>query len=352
MSIVERADLVPGYSVSRLLKGGWHLAGGHGDIDRESAIRDMAAFVEAGITTFDCADHYIGVEEMIGDFRAAYPSLAPAVQIHTKFVPDFARLGNVDKGYVESIIDRSLRRLKVDTLDLVQYYWWDTNIPGYVETAQYLSELRTAGKIAHLGVTNFNVAQLGQLIDAGIPIVANQVQYSPIDLRPDNGMIAFCQANGIQQLCYGTLAGGFFSGEWLGRPEPMGQFENRSRTKYKLIIDDFGGWDLFQDLLATFARIAQRYGATIGQVAVRWILSRPTVVGAIVGATSTRHLAENTATFAFDLDDQDQAAIKAVTDRRTGPEGDCYDLERDKNGRHGSIMRYNQNESAGVNRGA
>ncbi len=344
MSSIEQADLVPGYSISRLLKGGWHLAGGHGEIDRDDAIRDMAAFVEAGMTTFDCADHYIGVEEMIGDFRTAYPSLANSVRIHTKFVPDYGRLGNVHKAYVESIIDRSLRRLKVEILDLVQYYWWDTDIPGYIETAQFLSELRDAGKIAHLGVTNFNVAQLGRLVDAGIPIVANQLQYSPIDLRPQNAMIEFCQANNIKQLCYGTLAGGFFAERWLGEPEPTHPFDNRSLTKYKLIIDDFGGWALFQELLATLARIARRHDATIGQVALRWVLSRPTIVGAIVGATSTRHLAENAATFAFDLDGEDQAAIKSVTDRRTGPQGDCYDLERDKTGRHGAIMRYNQNE--------
>ena len=60
-----------------VIKGGWHLAGDHGRIDRAQAIRDMATFVEAGITTFDCADIYTGVEEMIGDFRAAHPSLAP-----------------------------------------------------------------------------------------------------------------------------------------------------------------------------------------------------------------------------------------------------------------------------------
>ncbi len=344
MSIIERAELTPGYSVSRLLKGGWHLAGGHGTVDRDNAIKDMAAFVEAGITTFDCADHYIGVEEMIGDFRTAYPSLASQVQIHTKFVPDYDRLGSVDMNYVEGIIDRSLRRLKVETLDLVQYYWWDTDVPGYLETAQMLSALRDAGKIRHLGVTNFNVAKLQPLLEAGIPFVANQPQYSPIDLRPENGIIEISQANGIKQLCYGTLAGGFFSKNWVGKPEPMGPFKNRSLTKYKLIIEDFGGWDLFQELLATYARIAARYDATIGQVALRWVLRRPNVVGAIVGATSTRHLAENTGVFAFELDDQDLAEIKAITDRRTGPEGDCYDLERDKTGRHGSIMRYNQNE--------
>ena len=77
---VERTDLAPGKTISRLIKGGWHLAGGHGDIDPKQAIDDMAAFVEAGITTFDCADIYTGVEELIGQFRAAYPDLADKVQ--------------------------------------------------------------------------------------------------------------------------------------------------------------------------------------------------------------------------------------------------------------------------------
>ena len=157
-------------------------------------------------------------------------------------------------------------------------------------------------------------------------------------------MVALCLEHDIKLLCYGTVAGGFFSADWLGRPEPMGPFENRSLTKYKLIIEDFGGWALFQELLGALRRVGEHHDATIGQIAARWILDRPGVAGAIVGATSTRHLAENLEIAAIRLTAADMAEIAAVTDRRTGPLGDCYDLERDKTGRHGSIMRYNQNE--------
>jgi aryl-alcohol dehydrogenase-like predicted oxidoreductase len=66
---VETIELAPGYRISRMLRGGWQLAGGHGAIEAERAIADMAAFVDAGVTTFDCADIYTGVEEMIGRFR-------------------------------------------------------------------------------------------------------------------------------------------------------------------------------------------------------------------------------------------------------------------------------------------
>ena len=345
MPEVPRTELAPGYSISRILKGGWHLAGGHGTVDRAAAIADMAAFVEAGVTTFDCADHYTGVEEMIGDFRAAHPELGRQVQIHTKMVPDYDRLASVDRAYVEGIIDRSLHRLRVERLDLVQFHWWDTGTPGFVETALILQDLKRAGKIAHLGTTNFNTDRMRELVEAGVDLVANQPQYSPIDMRPEGGLIDFCQARGIRQLCYGTLAGGFFSADWLGRPEPDGPFENRSLTKYKLIVEDFGGWDLFQELLGAMAGVAEKHRVSIALVALRWVLDRPGVAGAIIGATSARHLAENLRVFSFDLDAGDRAAIDAVTGRRTGPRGDCYDLERDKDGRHGRIMRYNQNSA-------
>lgn len=344
MTVVERTELVPGYSISRIIKGGWHLAGGHGTIDRDQAIKDMAAFVKAGITTFDCADHYTGVEEMIGDFRADYPDLAKQLQVHTKIVPDFDRLESADRVYIEGIVDRSLRRLRVERLDLLQYYWWDPDgFPAYVETGVILKELRDAGKIAEIGVTNFNTAQLRKLVDAGVPIASNQPQYSPIDLRPEKQLIDYCLGLGARQVCYGTLAGGFFSRDWLGKPEPTGEIENRSRMKYKLIIDDFGGWSLFQDLLGVFASIAERHDATIGQVALRWVLNRRGVAAAIVGATSARHLKENVGVFGVTLTPEDEAAIANVTARSTELAGDCYDLERDKEGRHGSIMRYNQN---------
>jgi aryl-alcohol dehydrogenase-like predicted oxidoreductase len=65
-------SLRPDHRISRVIKGGWQLAGGHGAVDRQAGIEDMIAFADAGITTFDCADIYTGVEAMIGDFRAEY----------------------------------------------------------------------------------------------------------------------------------------------------------------------------------------------------------------------------------------------------------------------------------------
>ena len=146
MSPVETTLLAPGYRISRLIKGGWQLAGDHGSIERQRAVTDMLAFPVAGITAFDCADIYTGVEAMIGDFRRLYrdrcgEAALAAVRIHTKFAPDAAALP-VSRRYTREIIERSLRRLGQERLDLVQFHWWRYEVEGAVETAHWLDELR------------------------------------------------------------------------------------------------------------------------------------------------------------------------------------------------------------------
>jgi aryl-alcohol dehydrogenase-like predicted oxidoreductase len=340
---MQRHFFADGYQISRLIKGSWHLAGGHGAIDQATAIEDMARFVEAGITTFDCADIYTGVEALIGDFRRAYPALATAVQVHTKFVPDLERLASVDVNYVESIIDRSLQRLGMEALDLVQFHWWDYSVPGYVEAALALEALRAKGKIRRIGVTNFDTPRLAELLSAGVSVSTHQVQYSLLDRRPRGPMTDLCRTHGVGLLCYGTVLGGFLSERWLGRDEPGEPYANRSLTKYKLIIDDAGGWDTFQRLLKILEPIAQRHGTDIASIGTAVVLDRPQVAAAIVGATNAAHLDAHRRLDAIRLAPDEHAAIETCLAAHPGPEGDVYTLERDRTGRHGRIMKYNLN---------
>src|SRR5262249_29660737 len=154
------------------------------------------------------------------------------------------------------------------------------------------------------------------------------VQYSLLDARPEHGLAALAARHRIGLLCYGALAGGFLGERWLAAPEPKGPFENRSLTKYKLIIDEFGGWEPFQLLLRTLKRIGDKHGVGIGAVAVRHVLDRPQVAGVIVGARSARHLAETLAADRLRLDTEDKLAIAAILAERKGPTGDTFDLER------------------------
>jgi aryl-alcohol dehydrogenase-like predicted oxidoreductase len=344
---MNRFELAPGYSISRILKGGWQLAGGHGKIDRPRAVRDMFAYAEAGITTFDCADIYTGVEELIGEFLTEWRKAHPAqpIQVHTKYVPDLDTLDSLTAKQTEAIVDRSLARLRVDALDLVQFHWWDFDVPGYVEAAQTLGALQRKGKIRYVGVTNFDAAHLREIFDAGVRVVSDQVQYSVFDRRPVGALSRLCEMQGMKLLCYGALAGGFLSRKWLGAPEPQEPQENRSLTKYKLIIDETGGWGHFQHLLETLQRVGERHGASAGAVALRWTLDQPHVAGAIAGSRDAAHIAETLAAIGLPLDDADRATLRDAVDRHPGPAGEIYALERAKGGRHGRIMHMNLNRS-------
>lgn len=344
---VPTRTLAPGYVVPRLIKGGWQLAGGHGSIDRAHAIADMVAFAEAGITAFDCADIYTGVEELIGEFlrgwHERYGAAAPAIRVHTKCVPDRDALPTLTRRDIERLIDRSLTRLGVDALDLVQFHWWNFDIPGWLEAAAHLADLKRIGKIRQLGVTNFDTPRLRALLDAGIPIVSHQVQCSLLDRRALGDMATLCAERGVGLLTYGALAGGFFHERWLGVREPIAPLENRSLVKYKLIIDEFGGWAAFQPLLRTMRSIADTHVTTIGAVALRAILDEPAVTSVIVGARHADHLMATLASLSLDLTPRERAAFQELVDAAPGPRGDVYDLERDMTGVHAGIMRYNLN---------
>jgi len=347
---VETLELDRGYVVPRVIVGGWQLSTGHASspAPRDEIYRVLARFVEAGLTTFDCADIYGGVEELLGGFRDWYrqrrgASAAAGIQVHTKFVPDRDELQGISRAYVERIIDRSLRRLRVERLDLVQFHWWDYGVSGYLETAGWLGELRRAGKIRLLGATNFDTPRFEELLSSGVEFTSHQVQYSVLDRRPEQGMVDLCARRGIRLLAYGTVAGGFLSERHLGAPEPKGELPNRSLVKYRLIIDEFGGWASFQELLASLDQVARRHRVGIANVATRWVLDRPQVGAAIVGARSETHLEQDLKTFTLRLDAEDAQAIEAVLRSRTGPAGDVYQLERVPGGRHAAIMKYNLN---------
>lgn len=343
--------LAPDYRISRVIRGGWQLAGGHGAIDTAEAIEDLIATADAGITTFDCADIYTGVEEIIGAFRRAYLNRRGAealarIHVHTKCVPDLDKLSHLSRDMLRETVLRSRERLGVERLDLVQFHWWDYAQGDWLQAAHWLDELRREGVLRFVSGTNFDSDHVAQMIDAGIPLASMQVQYSLLDRRPEKRMAGLAAEHGFSFLCYGTVAGGFLSDRWLGQPEPKGALANRSLVKYRLIIEDIGGWDLFQSLLATLRKIADRHDTDIATVASAAVLRRPHVGAAIVGATNRSHLAQNLRVLTLDLSAGDLAQIEAALAPARPLEGDVYTLERDRHGRHGAIMKYNLNEGA------
>ncbi|MCW1410862.1 MULTISPECIES: aldo/keto reductase [Rhizobium] len=331
---MQRLQLAPNYEISRVIRGSWQLASGHGTARSDDPIADMVASADAGITSFDCADIYTGVEELIGNFRKRYRDLRgeqalDRIKVHTKFVPEHDMLPRISKPYVEAMIDQSLKRLNQERLDLVQLHWWEYRVPRWLDAALWLDELRRAGKIDKIGGTNFDTDHMLEIANAGVPLTSMQVQYSLLDRRPARRMAGAAVKNGVSLLCYGTMAGGFLGDRWLGAPEPTEPLENRSLIKYKRVIDDIGGWDLFQALLTMLRQIADRQGTDIATVASAAILEWPGVAAVIIGARNRSHLISNVAISGLALTTQDRDLIAGVLAETRPLEGDVYGLERD-----------------------
>ncbi len=340
---MKKVELVPGYFISPVIKGGWQLSSGHSlkaQIAEEDAIKDIATFVEAGISTLDFGDIYTGVEVLVGK---ALKSLGQRekVQLHTKYVPNETFLDTYDRSDARAIVHRSLERLGVSQVDLVQFHWWRYEAHHYLAALEELFLLKEKGLIREVGITNFDLPRLIEMVDAGFKPASIQLQYSIFDRRPEEGMVDYCLNNGIGILCYGTVAGGFLSERYLKVPEP-GEYETRSNVKYKLIIDDFGGWELFQELLTRLSSIASAHGVDIGTISSAYTLQQPGVKGVIVGARNLDHLQNNLMIPEVVLTDAEKASIAEVLSRSTGPTGPVYDLER-YNERHRSIMHTNNN---------
>lgn len=332
-----------GKQLSRIFKGNWQLAGGHGTVSREQALDDLFAYVEHGVNVFDMGDIYTGAEEALGAFLAAYQQrfgsdAARKLRMHTKFVPDLSALDDLTREDVRAVIERSLTRLGLERLHLVQFHWWDFAKGDFIQAARFLEELRQEGLIETLGLTNFDVAHTKQLLDAGIPVKSNQIQFSLLDPRPFNGMLEFAKENGIALFCYGTLAGGL-----LGNARPGSDPTNRSHIKYELMIREVGE-EYYRTVLGQLTALANKYDTTVANIAALFVLQTPGVSSAILGPRNTKHIGELDQLDALELTANEYERLNALARGTLGKiTSDIYSYEREATGPHGSIMKYNLN---------
>lgn len=336
MSKLETVILAPELQICQILNGMWQTAGGHGQIDSDSAISEMMKYHELGFTTWDMADIYGPAEIFFGKFRQQIEkddgeNELSKIQGLTKFVPP---TGPMSKSIVEYHVNSSIQRMNVKSIDLLQFHWWDYNNSNYLDALEHLSDLQNEGKIKHLGLTNFNTEKAEHITEQGFKLVSNQVQYSILDQRPEKMMSSFCQKNKIKLLTYGTLLGGFFSKKYLKQPEPArSDLYTLSLQKYKNMIDIWGGWQLFQELLKVLNQIAIKHKSSISNVATRFVLDKPVVAGVIIGARLgiSEHRNDNTKVFELELDKEDKEKIKEITSKSNDLFeiiGDCGDEYR------------------------
>ncbi len=325
---IERCELAPGFSISRILTGLWQI----GDMEKDARKLDphataaaMSPYVEAGLTTFDMADHYGSSEVIAGTYRQ---QTGADVQLLTKWVP---KPGVQTRESVRAAVQLSLDRMKGDHLDLLQFHAWNYSDPGWLDCLFWLQELKEEGLIRHLGLTNMDTAHLSIALNSGIDIVSNQICFSLLDQRGSGPMTDLCLKHGVKLLAFGTVAGGFLTERWLDKPDPgLEGLKTWSQLKYRRFIREAGGWNVLQNLLQTINRVAQRHAVSMANVACRYMLDQPAVGGIIVGARlgESEHIQDNLRLFAFSLDEESKSEIKDALSKLGAIPGDCGDEYR------------------------
>ncbi|XP_015873468.2 flagellar radial spoke protein 5 [Ziziphus jujuba] len=325
--------------ICRVLNGMWQTSGGWGRIDRDDAVEAMLRYADAGLSTFDMADHYGPAEDLYGIFinrvrRERPPEFLEKVRGLTKWVPPPVKMTS---SYVKENINVSRKRMDVTSLDMLQFHWWDYSNRGYLDALKHLTDLKEEGKIKTIALTNFDTERLQIILENDIPVVSNQVQHSIVDMRPQQKMAELCQLTGVKLITYGTVLGGLLSEKFLDTnlaiPFAGPPLNTPSLQKYKRMVDAWGGWKQFQVLLQTLKRIASKHGVSIPTVAVKYILDQPAVAGSMVGVRLglSEHIRDSKAVFSLALDEDDVNSIQEIS--RKGKDllkiiGDCGDEYR------------------------
>lgn len=327
------------FEIPNVVIGCWQLL--ERSSHREAAIKTLMTYARAGFTAFDTADIYGPSEEILGDFRrrwTAEMSGSPPPRFFTKYVTDDASAAEANR-----VNAQSRGSLRTEAPDLVQFHWWSLQRDGsrkdFLKAGRELMRLKKEGKVLHLGGCNMDTTHLRLMFDDGMDIAMNQVQYSLLDRRAENGMLAYCRTKGIKLSIFGVVGGGLLSDGFLGisKGHAQAKLDSVSRRMYWSSLQRWTqDWELFQRLLRTLKDVGARKEPPlpVAAVASAWALRRLTDAGAggglILGVRDARHLAEHTSLLRGEvaLDTADMHEIAAVLAAGNAPSGDIWHQER------------------------
>jgi aryl-alcohol dehydrogenase-like predicted oxidoreductase len=310
-----------GISVSNLALG---TMGFGTETDEAEAFAILDRFVEAEGNLVDTANVYgAGAsEELLGRWFASRPTdvtdrLVLATKARFGTGPDVNEAG-LSRRNLDRALAASLRRLGRDTVDLYQLHGWDALTP-IEETLRFLDDAVRAGKIHHIGLSNFTGWQLQLAVstarELGLHLpVTLQPQYSLVSREIEFEIVPAAQHNGIGILPWSPLAGGFLSGKYRKGAAASGDTRWGSGNPMNdHIFGDLAAKDQNWATLDTVRDIAQSRGATPNQVAFSWIANRPGVVAPIMGAKTLEQLESNLVAADLVLDDEATARLDEVS---------------------------------------
>ena len=301
---LPRTDL----EVSRVAMGCWALAGDMtwGPQDEAAGIAGIQAALDAGINFFDTAELYgNGISEaMLGK---ALCGMRDRAVIASKFGPEHASAGDV-----VASCERSLQFLQTDRIDLYQIHWPSRKVP-WEETWRALEDLRDAGKIRYLAVSNFGNRDLKDLLRIGLP-VSNQLPYSLITRMIEFDVLPHCIEQDIGVLCYSPLQHGLLTGKFRTADDVP---EGRARSRHfscRRRLTRHGEPGCEKQTFAAIdrlCRIGEELGRTPADVAMAWLLAQPGVSSVLVGIRSPEQARANAAAADLKLD---EATLTALTE--------------------------------------
>jgi aryl-alcohol dehydrogenase-like predicted oxidoreductase len=314
-----------GLEVSRIAFGTWQLGGDWGQFDENAAVAAIRRARELGVNFFDTAQAYgFGASErLLGSaLRDELSRNRSELVIATK-----GGLRQTDSGLVRDAtpewlregVDSSLTALGIDHIDLYQVHWPDPTVPA-AETAGALSDLIAEGKIGHVGVSNYNSAQMAEF-SATLPVETLQPPYHLFRREIEEDVLPYCLDNNIGVLVYGPLAHGLLTGT-LSVHTAFEDGDWRGTSKV------FRGGTYRRNLATVRAleKFAANRGITVSQLAIAWTLSNPAVHVAIVGTRQVGHIEDSLRAVDISLSDSDLDEIETIMDEATpvagpSPEG-------------------------------
>jgi aryl-alcohol dehydrogenase-like predicted oxidoreductase len=297
-------------SVSEISLGSW-LTYGVG-VERDKAVACVNRAFELGINFIDTANVYGrgAAETFLGEVLADRPR--DSYVIATKvFFPMSATDKGLSRAQILKQMDASLKRLRIDCVDLYQCHRYDAETP-IAETMEALSDVVRQGKARYIGFSEWSPAQIeAAFAVAGTEhFVSSQPQYSLLWRRPEEKVIPLCREKQVSQIVWSPLAQGVLSGKYL----PGAQIPAESRAG----SDSMGNFIqslMRPDILAAVQQLkplAQEAGCTLTQFALAWVLREPNVASAIVGASRPEQLEENAGASGLAIDPALFAKAEAI----------------------------------------
>lgn len=295
-----------GPEISIVGYGAWEAGGtswGPNESD-EAVIAAIRAALDAGTDWIDTAEVY-GDGASEGLVGRAVAGRRDDVVIATKVAPRPEGTG-FRPDEVTRACDGSLARLGLDHLDLYQLHWRDDGVP-VEETWGAMARLQDAGKVRWIGVSNFDRATIERCL-AERHVDSLQPEFSMLD-RANAELIRWCGERGVGVITYGPLAYGLLTGA-VGRDD-VGRFGDwRDDEKEGLFAPDAIGRHL--EVVDAVRAVAERLGATTGQVALAWNTAQPGVTAAIAGSRNPDHVRENAGAGDLELDPATLAELDAL----------------------------------------